>query len=255
MTKDGQQDPGRLFAVNRYAVSRNRVLAWLDEFRDETPNRSIAVGPITDENFQDLLLFDKPTQYIRALRAVHVAVDAEPAGHDNSHRFWEHFASGSVLVTDGMLGLVPQPMLPNEHYFAYDIRDGAASNFHALLRWIFEHEEEARNVARRGWLNAVKHHRSVNRADYLFRTLATLRGSSHTYTETGQELTTRAKARSVENWEKAYTNWARTRISNAAHLRYYTLKAFGMKVPEMAQQQRESLDDYLTGKGRRNKAR
>ena len=66
-------------------------------------------------------------------------------------------------------------------------------------------------------MHVARYHRSVNRADYIFKTVAAvygvggvaaLYGSEHQYSSTGEDLRRIAAARRPTEDERKYTNWA-----------------------------------------------
>lgn len=197
--------------VNRVGLSRNRVLDWVRRWAP--PSRVVLNGPATTDNYQDMVLHVARSAHYRAmLRALGVAVLADPAEYAGAWRFFEHFAVGSVVVTEDPVVPFPFPFIPGTHYFGYDIREGHGDDFAALLSWLFAHPREAAAVAREGFLHAARYHRAVNRADYFLTTLATLRNRSSGYRYTGFDLRAAAQARTPTAAEKNYTRWARSMV-------------------------------------------
>eukprot|EP00614_Pseudopedinella_elastica_P023414 CAMPEP_0172629878 /NCGR_PEP_ID=MMETSP1068-20121228/170368_1 /TAXON_ID=35684 /ORGANISM="Pseudopedinella elastica, Strain CCMP716" /LENGTH=134 /DNA_ID=CAMNT_0013440539 /DNA_START=60 /DNA_END=464 /DNA_ORIENTATION=- len=76
--------------------------------------------------------------------------------------------SGALIFVDEMFAPMPHPMVNGTHVIIYNTKD--QQGFNALLRYYVGHPDEARAMAKRGYLHTLRYHRTVSRVDYFMRT-------------------------------------------------------------------------------------
>jgi len=241
--------------VRQVGSARNRVLWWLQR------DNSLPEGSVTrSENLEDgfnsglnlkplgALLETSDTlsssleerlrteehrtiispEYTSKLHDSLLAVTANPARYEGDHRFWEHIATGSAVLSDKMYTPLPFPMIPGKHYETFDIADkpGNEAAFHQKIQSMLGNAEKTRKMACEGFQHGMKYHRAINRLDYIVRTMAKI-SNGEDYPETGPEL--RKRIPLATNEEKLYVKKAKNfKYSDAP---YSHTKSFASKKP------------------------
>lgn len=196
--------------VRQVGSSRNRVIWWLKHGKlpqgsslDSLNNdgyASFARIPEANISFVRIQEADRTMSgfefnnimspaYKAKLHDVLIAVTANPASYEGDHRFWEHLAAGNAIISDEMWTPLPFPMIPGEHYEQFDIRDmpGNEAAFHQKINTMLKDVDKTREMACKGTQHALKHHRVINRLDYVVRTMAKITNAED-YQETGPDL-------------------------------------------------------------------
>jgi spore maturation protein CgeB len=98
-----------------------------------------------------------------------IIVTGNPSDWEGDFRLWESMASGALVFMDTMQTPAPFPLRHGETIVFYSTYN--ESDFLAKLHYYLTHEEEARKIARNGYLHALRHHRTVNFIDYILKTI------------------------------------------------------------------------------------
>lgn len=200
--------------MREYFVVRNRVLDWLHA-DTSLPEDAVISGltshGLTSDGFDTGIVsllekgskdqfhyfFDQvegsdskiSPEYRAILEKARVAVTANPATYEGDHRMWEHFANGNAVLSDHVY--IPIPFAPRagKHYKEFDAADKAGNKlaFQRKLHQMLAFPAKTQKMACEGMKHAAKHHRSVNRVDYIIRTMAQ-KDESVDYPETGMKL-------------------------------------------------------------------
>jgi hypothetical protein len=202
-------------AVRMVAIARNRVLWWLHRYPDLPKDAVISGNPLvgehlyeaglTQESFQDGVLLEGATlgrskrsmigpAYKKQLLDSFLAVTANPAQYEGDHRTWEHLAAGNVVMSDNTYTPIPFPLVSAVHFIEYDNADKPENEerFRKQLRFLLRGGDAVKNLACDGLQHVLRHHRSVNRVDYMLRTIVQKALSETSkekkYTETGLDM-------------------------------------------------------------------
>lgn len=98
-----------------------------------------------------------------------IIVTGNPADWEGDFRLWESMASGALVFMDVMHTPAPFPLRHGETIILYSSHN--ESDFLSKLDYYMKHEEEARRIARNGYLHALRYHRTVNFIDYILKTI------------------------------------------------------------------------------------
>lgn len=169
--------------------TRCRILSWCKELvaskrqRGGFNLRGVVLGGVNNGNRKSL-----NSQYFQTMREARIVVTCNPSYWVGDFRFMEAMMSGALVFVDEMHTPMPHPLINGTHVIIFDPHD--RDTFLVLLRHYMENPEEARVIARAGYLHVLKYHRAVSCVDYLVRTanvVETHQGHSdlRQYAETG----------------------------------------------------------------------
>lgn len=96
-----------------------------------------------------------------------VVVTANPADWEGDFRLWEALASGALVLVDELSTPMPYPLVHGENVVYYTTQN--KSDFLEKLDYYLNHEEERKKIAQRGYMHALRYHRTVNTVDYILR--------------------------------------------------------------------------------------
>jgi hypothetical protein len=97
-----------------------------------------------------------------------IIVTVNPSEWEGDFRLWESMASGALVFVDPVFVPHEYPLLHGVHVIYFDNQD--KNDLWTKLDYYLEHPQEARQIAVRGYLHAMKHHRTVSMMDYILRT-------------------------------------------------------------------------------------
>lgn len=187
--------------------TRCRVLNWVKQAVTDLELKNSVTGEVNHGGRKEI-----NKGYFQAMREARIVVTCNPSHWEGDFRFWEAMMSGALIFVDEMW--VPQPyaIRHKEHVILYDTKDQDA--FREKLKYYLSHPEEAREIARRGYLHALRYHRAVSRLDYFLRSVheqeLLAEGKESPYSETALAIKS-DPSRALMVRPKPY-NWARRRL-------------------------------------------
>ena len=80
--------------------------------------------------------------------------------------------SGALVFVDNAtyISQIPNPLIHKKHAIIYDIKD--KEGMLRDLKYYVAHKDEAKAIARAGYVHVRQYHMAINRADYLLNTVA-----------------------------------------------------------------------------------
>jgi hypothetical protein len=131
-----------------------------------TPGLNFHIGPVTDS-----LRTGFDGTYLRALRRSKIVVTSGPDLAEGDSRTWEALANGPLVIQPTLLTPVAHPLIDGEHtvYFnGDDLTDAASQNaFIDLVLGYLQRLDDAERIGSAGRDHALRHHRAVNRVDWM----------------------------------------------------------------------------------------
>jgi len=140
---------------------RKAVLGWVGEAVKEWSLKGSAVGEVDHGGRREI----QNKNYLQTMREARIVVTANPTGWEGDSRTWEALASGALVMVDHLECPLPHPLIDGVHVVYYDPMDKDA--FLKTLKHYLDRPDEARRIGLQGYVHALQHHRTVNRADYL----------------------------------------------------------------------------------------
>ena len=140
---------------------RKQVLGWVREAVDDWSLRGSVVGEVDHGGRREI----QNKNYLQTMREARIVVTSNPTGWEGDSRTWEALASGALVMVDTLACPLPYPLLDKVHVVYYDPTD--KEGFLKLLKYYLDRPDEARRIGLAGHAHASRHHRTVNRADYL----------------------------------------------------------------------------------------
>jgi hypothetical protein len=157
-----------------------------------------------------------------------IVVTVNPTSWEGDFRLWEAMSSGALVFVDYMSIPEQFPLVGGGHVVFYNNSNRA--DLWGKLDYYRAHPLESRRIAVNGYLHAMKHHRTVNLADYVLRTahkalvmqnseeMLRMNASNYwvekkvvdSYTYTGQELYAQALAQEKSTSPEDFTDWNQT---------------------------------------------
>ena len=149
--------------LNKKQPARARGLGWVGAVVGEmgVANSSI-VGEVNHAQRRTI-----SRAYLDHNRNAKIVVTCNPSFWDGDFRTWEAMASGALVFVDQMHVPVAHPLVDGVHLIIYDNHD--EGTFRAKLRYYLERPLEAQKIALRGYLHALRYHRTISRMDYILR--------------------------------------------------------------------------------------
>jgi spore maturation protein CgeB len=111
------------------------------------------------------------------MKAAQIVVHANPGNWEGDFRLWESLCSKALVFVDYMYVPHSHPLTDGEDVVFYDPLD--KQNFMAKVKYYLMHHEEARRIAMNGFYKAMRHHRYINRVDYILNTVSLLTDPSY----------------------------------------------------------------------------
>jgi hypothetical protein len=90
---------------------------------------------------------------------------------------WESLCSKALVFVDYMYVPHSHPLIDGEDVIFYDPLD--KQGFMDKVKYYLAHHEEARRIAMNGFYKAMRHHRYINRVDYILTTVSLLTDPSY----------------------------------------------------------------------------
>jgi len=140
---------------------RKQVLGWVRGAVDDWSLRGSVVGEVDHGGRREI----QNKNYLQTMREARIVVTSNPTGWEGDSRTWEALASGALVMVDTLACPLPYPLLDKVHVVYYDPTD--KEGFLKLLKHYLDRPDEARRIGLAGHVHASRHHRTVNRADYL----------------------------------------------------------------------------------------
>lgn len=94
-----------------------------------------------------------------------ILISVNPDRWEGDYRIWDGFSSGALVFIDPLFVPSPFPFIDGQHVIFYNPHN--QSEFIQKVEYYLNHPEEARVIAERGYLHAMRFHRSVNLVDYI----------------------------------------------------------------------------------------
>lgn len=107
------------------------------------------------------------TQYFEQMYNSKIIVTVNPAHWEGDFRLWEAFATGALIMVDPIFVPHNYPLIDGKHVVYFS--NANKTDLFEKLDYYRAHPEEARKIAIAGYLYTMKHHRTVNLADYVLR--------------------------------------------------------------------------------------
>ena len=156
----------RPHSAGHYDESRARVLRWTTSaLLDWGLGDESMLGQVTHA----LRTTTCPT-YFSVLRRARIVVTGNPSNWEGDHRTWEALASGALVFVDRTETPVHPPLIDGVHVVVYDAHDETA--FRAQLRFYLDRPDRAEAIGKRGAEFVLRHHRAVDRAEYMLSAFA-----------------------------------------------------------------------------------
>lgn len=131
-----------------------------------TPGLKVQIGALTDSlrtGFDDT--------YLRALRRSKIVVTSGPDLAEGDSRTWEALANGPLVIQPKLLTPVANPLIDGEHiaYFnGDDLADPANQDaFIDFVDGYLKRLDDAERIGSAGRDHVLRHHRAVNRVDWI----------------------------------------------------------------------------------------
>jgi hypothetical protein len=150
---------GAHYEVNRV---RRRVMDWLAEAKEQWPQFEMQIGQVTSGRHS---AGGEKDEYFSKIQNAKIVVSGDPAYYEGDHRLWEAVAGGGMVMTNIMWTPIPFAPQHKKQIVYYDTNDKGA--FLKALKYYLDNPEEAKAIGKAGYENAMMHHRSVNRIDYV----------------------------------------------------------------------------------------
>lgn len=175
---------------SKFDPTRLRIRQWVSEY---VQARGIARFHAGELNGESRTVISK--LYFGKMHDAKIIVTVNPSDWEGDFRFMEAMASGALVLVDNMYVPRMKPLTHGVHVVYYD--NNNKTNLFDLLDMYKNNVDLARQVAVRGYLHSMKHHRAVNLVDYVLRTTHQILNSesssqsesAHTkYRETGFDL-------------------------------------------------------------------
>lgn len=99
--------------------------------------------------------------------AAEIIVTANPANWEGDFRLWEALASGALVFVDELSTPMPFPLVHGENVIFFSTHN--KSDFLSKLDYYINHKVEREQIAHRGYIHALKYHRTTNAVDYILR--------------------------------------------------------------------------------------
>ena len=93
-------------------------------------------------------------------------VTANPTGWEGDSRTWEALSSGAMIMVDHMRTPIVHPLIDGVHVVLYDPTN--RTDLESKLVYYLSRPIEAKHIGLQGYVHALRYHRTINRADYLF---------------------------------------------------------------------------------------
>ena len=106
-----------------------------------------------------------PEDYHRRMRRASIGISWNGAPNWDCNRFWENFAFGLAQVAERPRIEIPYPFKDGEHCIFVDSPEQVAG----AVRWLIDHPERQREIARAGNEHFLKWHSAEKRAGYLLQ--------------------------------------------------------------------------------------
>ena len=177
---------------NKEMPTRLRVQQWVAKYVQQNGIRNVVLGQLNTDTRTTI-----SKTYFEKLFSSKIIVTVNPAHWEGDFRLWESLATGALVMVDHLFVPYPYPLVDGEHVVFFDNHN--ETDFMTKLHYYHTHPKEARKIAVKGYLFAMKFHRTVSMIDYFLRSahLKMLTDSGITqvpnYKYTGQFLLEEAK--------------------------------------------------------------
>lgn len=104
-----------------------------------------------------------PEEYHAEMEKALIGISWNGADNWDCNRFWENFAFGLAQVAERPRIEIPNAPIDGEHVLYVDEPQEVAEQ----VRWLVEHEEQARRIAAAGWEHFQRFHSAKCRATYV----------------------------------------------------------------------------------------
>lgn len=115
--------------------------------------------------------------YWQSMKEARIVAHANPGNWEGDFRLWESLCSKALVFVDYLYIPHAHPLIDGEDVVFYDPLDKQA--FIDKVQYYLSHEHEARRIAMNGFYKALRHHRYVNRVDYILNTVNLLMDPSY----------------------------------------------------------------------------
>ena len=137
------------------------------EHEDEAFRRMEEIGACDPQVPQDQRGYAFHNEgYYRQIQNSRACVSV-PGGGFETFRFWEILGAGSLLISKRVALRMPNPLVENKHYLAFD----TIEELNECIRRLYESPEEMDRIRREGYEYARRHHTTRRRAEYFIDTI------------------------------------------------------------------------------------
>ena len=147
---------------NKEMSTRLRVQQWVARYVKEQGIRNVVLGELNHDTRTTI-----SKMYFERLFGSKIIVTVNPAHWEGDFRLWESMATGALVMVDHLFVPYPYPLVDGEHVVFFD--NNNETDFMTKLHYFHTHPQEARKIAVRGYLFAMKYHRTVSMMDYFLR--------------------------------------------------------------------------------------
>lgn len=143
-----------------YGGNRKKVLGICRKITRNNLALNCQLGPFNSGNRDE---FNET--YLKGLARSKIVVTCNPDRWEGDTRTWEALAAGSLVFVDRMAELPRHPLVHKKHCIIYDM-DNLEQLEKDILYYI-NNPEEAEAIAKEGQQFALRHHRAVDRVNYI----------------------------------------------------------------------------------------
>jgi len=167
---NGERDIDVICTLRRFdgpTSPREQTIDWMKEYKEQAKNpEKILVGELTSGGREVV-----DDEYQKMLNRAKIIVTANPQMWEGDSRLYEALASGALVFTDIMYTPLDHPFVHSEHVIFFDIHPFGKKELFKKLDYYLDNARRRNQVAFRGYVHALRHHRAVNRMDSLINTV------------------------------------------------------------------------------------
>lgn len=106
-------------------------------------------------------------KYFDLMHNALIIVTVNPSEWEGDFRLWESMATGALVFVDPIFAPHPFPLIDGEHLILFSNTN--RTDLWSKLDYYRENPDQARRIAVNGYLQAMKHHRTVSMIDFVLR--------------------------------------------------------------------------------------
>ena len=142
--------------------ARQRVQTWVEEYVKERMVERAVVGQINTASRTTV-----SKKYFDLMHNAQIIVTVNPSEWEGDFRLWESMATGALVFVDPVFAPHPYPLVDGEHLILFSSTN--KTDLWQKLDYYRKNPDQARRIAVNGYLQAMKHHRTVSMIDFVLR--------------------------------------------------------------------------------------